>query len=128
MNLRRTVLQTQAGGTHEAEQSLTLLSLRLGVEIQGSRYFAKVISPTLGLSLLPTMALVPRSELEGSVNARGLPLEVTGGALIYPHSLMPQIWGPNGGAVGLVAQYVFGSVDESRMDGLGVLGFFRMDL
>lgn len=127
-NLKRSGAQTQFGRRQESEQSLTILSLRLGAELHDRKYFADSVQPVLGFSLLPTVALAARSQIEDQVNEQGLPMEATLGVLIHPHSLMGEKWKLDQSSLGVFAHAVFGDIGPSSMNGLGAAIAFRMNL
>ena len=83
------------------------------------------IQPYGGLALAPTLALAGQSELEGSVSALGLPLELTAGAFVHTGW---EVLGFDDASFGLGGQYLLGSVDDSKLNGFGAQVFVRFGL
>jgi len=128
MRLTRAVNVPRGVGVFNSTQDLDLFSLRLGVEYEGPFVFSDRLRPFAGMSLLPTVALASHSQLEGSVNVRGLPIEASVGFTADPSFLQEGFWGLQKGSVGLGAHVILGSVGESKMNGVGVQGFVRVVL
>lgn len=119
--------QFTSGSAYVTTQTMNLLSLRFGAEYQGPRYLGDLLQPYAGFSLLPTLALSSQSQMEGSVSRIGLPLEAVGGIMAYPVFLR-EFAGMTNGAIGVGAHYIFGTVDNSKMNDLGAQGFLRLDI
>lgn len=127
-SLKRSVPVAQYAHSYDVEQKMTLVTVRLGTEWRGGRYLSQVLQPLLGFSVLPTLAVSPKSQIESDVSEQGYPLEAMGGVLVHPQYLFGDFWALEGGSMGVVAQYIFGSVGNSKMDGTGFLGFVRLAL
>jgi len=119
--------QFTSGSAFVTTQTMNLFSLRIGAEYQGPLYLGDLLQPYAGLSLLPTLALSSQSQMEGSVSRIGLPLEAVGGVMAYP-GFLRAFAGMTNGAIGLGAHYIFGTVDNSKMNDLGAQGFLRLDI
>lgn len=126
--LKRSVAQNLSGRKQDAEQTLTLLSLRLGAELRDRKYWAGAVQPLLGFSLLPTVVLGARSQLEDQVNEQGLPTEAQLGLLIHPRAWLGSKWFLDESSLGIMAHAVFGTVGSSDLQGLGAALSFRMNL
>jgi hypothetical protein len=113
------------GDSYRVTQVLRLFSLRAGLELQGPAFAG--IQPFGDFSLLPTLALATESALEPSVSRFGLPMEAAAGLLAKP-LFLSHLFGIEQGALGLGAHYVFGTVDNAKMNALGLEAFFRADL
>jgi hypothetical protein len=128
VSLKRSVTVSHYTRTYEVEQKLTLVSARLGVEWRGARILTRTLQPLLGFSVLPTLAVSPKSQIEGNVSERGYPFEAVGGVIIHPKYLFGDSRAFEDSSMGVVAQYIFDSVESSKMEGMGVLGFVRFAL
>lgn len=124
-NLEREGSVGLTGGTVNSTQTLNLFMARAGVEYQALRF--SFLQPYVGLALLPSVALSAKSTFEDRVSAFGVPLEGTLGLIARPQ-LFKDLLGLTHGALGIGAHYIFGSIDESRLNGLGVQGFFQLSL
>jgi hypothetical protein len=127
-NLKRSLTQTQYGNEQNKEQTLTLLSLRIGFELHGKRLLSQSLKPLIGIAVLPTAAFGAQSQLEDRVNEQGLPVEAVAGLLFYPGPLAVTKWGLEKTSLGLVAHGIWGSVGPSRMDGIGAELTLRTEL
>lgn len=128
LNLRRTVSLRQTVGSRDVSQSLTLASVRLGVEYAPQRFSSSLLRPFIGVALVPTMALAARSQLEERVSSGGAPLETNVGFVVRPSYLRGEFLGLRNGSIGVSAHSIFGDVDGSSMSGLGVQGLMRVEL
>lgn len=119
--------QFTLGSTFVTSQTMNLLFVRLGAQYLGPRFFKSVAQPFAEFSLLPSLALSSQSQLEGSVSRLGLPLEAGLGLMAYP-SFLKDFLGMRNGAIGIGAQYIFGTVDNSKLNDLCAQGFLRLDI
>lgn len=126
------IIRTEHGSKpydlRESKESMTLLSLRFGLEMKGSYFAHRLLQPYAGVSILPTLALASQSELEGEVSEFGWPVEVVAGVEIYPSFLRADFLGFKKGSVGFGGHYILGSVGGSKMDDLAAQVFFRVEL
>lgn len=54
-------------------------------------------------------------------------MEAVAGVIAYP-GFLKEFLGMRNGAIGAGARYIFGTVDNSRMNDLGAQGFLRLDI
>lgn len=127
VNLEREGFLSTQGVRFYGTQSLSLVSVRAGIEYQALTLLGGLIQPYVGFSVLPTLALSSRSQLEEKVNEVGFPFEATGGLLVRP-GFLKDFGGFRQGAIGLGALYTFGSVGESNLRGYGLQGLVRFSL
>jgi hypothetical protein len=119
--------QFTSGSSFVTTQTMNLISLRAGVEFLGPRFLGQLIQPYANLSLLPTLGLSSQSQLEGSVSRIGLPLETGLGLILHPEFLR-EFLGMRNGALGAGAHYIFGTLDNSKMNDLSAQIFLRLDI
>lgn len=126
-NLERSGISSIAGLPFRATQSLSLLSARIGVEYRALQLLNGLAQPYVNCAVLPTYALGPASPLEQRVSAWGFPFEAGAGLRLQP-AFLEDLFGLGDAALGLGAHYIFGSVDGSKLAGLGAQGFVQITL
>lgn len=106
--------------THVAEQTLSLLSLRAGLEYQGPRFASRWLAPFVSLSALPTYEFAAESELEGRVSNTGVLGEGAAGILVRP-TFLKEFLSVYDGTIKFGAHRVIGNLGGSAMAGTGFL-------
>lgn len=126
-NLERSGITRLGAVPYRATQSLSLVSARLGVEYRALDLMGGLVQPYVNLALLPTYALGSASPLEPRVSAWGFPFEAGAGFIFRPNFL-EDLFGLGDASLGAGAHYIFGSIDGSKLDGLGAQAFVQITL
>ena len=119
--------QLTSGSSFVTTQTMNLISLRVGAEFLGPRYLGELVQPYVNLALLPTLGLSSQSQLEGSVSRVGLPIETGAGLMLHP-GFLKEFLGMRNGALGAGAHYIFGTLDNSKMNDTSAQVFLRLDI
>lgn len=127
-SLQRDVDVTIPGGTAKSTQSLSLFSVRLGAEYRARKYFKEALSPIVSFAALPTLAVGSKSQLEGQVSTKGIPMEAGVAFALSPSFLPETETGLKNTSIGLGVHYLFGNIGGSKLDGIGAQGSLRVDL
>ena len=101
-------------------ENLNLLSFRAAAAIAGPRFLSNSLQPTLGLGILPTWALAPKSQFEERVSELGIPYEAFASLKYFPGFLKDSLAKGSEGSIGLGVHYIGGTVNGSELNGLGL--------
>lgn len=125
--LERAGTVSQLGSGRPASETLSLVSARAGVEYGGPRFASGTLQPFATFSVLPSYALAPQSQYEDRVSEAGVPFEASAG-IFYHAPFLRDFLTVTNGTFGISAHYLFGSIDSSKLAGLGVQGLFAVTL
>jgi hypothetical protein len=126
LSLTRSGLVATGATSSLSDESVQLLSLRVGAEYAPSSLSSRYFTPFVGAALLPSVAIEPSSTFDSSGNTYfGIPVEFTVGSRFSLDTLNKALQGVE---LDLAAIGTTGTIDHSSVGGIGINGGVRLAL